>query len=54
MEKFSSEYFKKLATDIMFELTDQEVEELKVEFKALEEQVKILDEIDTEGVEEMV
>ncbi len=54
MEKFSSEYFKKLAKDIMFELTDQEVEELKVEFQALEQHVKVLDEIDTTNVEEMI
>lgn len=54
MEKFSSEYFRKLARDIMFDLTDEEVEDLKVEFKALEQQVELLDEIDTTNVEEMV
>lgn len=54
MEKYSAEYFRKLAHGIMFDVNDQEVEELKVEFKDLLEQIDVLDEINTEGVEEMV
>lgn len=54
MEQFSNAYFKKLANDIMFNINDQEAEELKDEFKTLLSQIDVLNEIDTEGVEEMV
>ncbi|MEG0506218.1 MAG: Asp-tRNA(Asn)/Glu-tRNA(Gln) amidotransferase subunit GatC [Longicatena sp.] len=54
METFSSEYFEKLAHDIMFEVSAQEVAELKEEFKVLCQQIDVLNEIDTEGVEEMI
>ena len=54
MEAFSTAYFKKLARDIMFDLNDQEVDELKSEFKELLTQIEVLNEIDTEGVEELV
>ena len=54
MEEFSAEYFKKLAHDIMFDLNDEEVSELKEEFKVLLQQIELLDGIDTEGVEEMI
>ena len=54
MENFSSEYFKKLANGIMFDISEQEAQELKEEFKVLMEQINVLNEIDTEGVEEMI
>ena len=54
MEKFSSDYFKKLANGIMFDISEQEAEELKEEFKVLTQQIEVLDEIDTDGVEEMI
>lgn len=54
MEHFSAEYFKKLAHGIMFDINEQEIEELKEEFKVLLEQIDVLDEINTEGVEEMI
>lgn len=54
MEAFSAEYFKKLAHDIMFDLSDQEISELQEEFKVLLQQIELLDSIDTEGVEEMI
>lgn len=54
MEKFSNEYFKKLAEDLMFRLSDEEIEQLKEDFKAVEKQVELFDEIDTENVEPMV
>lgn len=54
MENFSTEYFKKLANGIMFDINDQEAEELKEEFKVLLEQIDVLNEISTDGVEEMV
>lgn len=54
MEKFSSAYFKKLANDIMFDINEKEAEELKEEFQTLQKQIKMLQDINTEGVEEMV
>lgn len=54
MEKFSSEYFRKLAGDLKFELSDEEIEELKKDFIAVEKQVELFEAIDTDGVEPMV
>lgn len=54
METFSSAYFKKLAHDIMFDVNEQEISELQEEFKILLEQIDVLNEIQTAGVEEMV
>ena len=54
MEKYTTEYFKKLAHDIMFDISDQEADELKVQFAELLSQIEVLDEINTDGVEEMV
>lgn len=48
------EYFKKLANQLMFDLSDEEADELVDEFSTLEAQMKLLDAVDTEGVEEMV
>lgn len=54
MEKYSKEYFKSLANQIMFDLSDAEVEDLQEEFKDLTQQIALLDEINTDGVEPMV
>lgn len=54
MEKFSKEYFKHLARDIMFDISDEEVSQLQVEFASLTKQLEILDEINTDEVEPMV
>lgn len=54
MEKFSTEYFHKLANDLKFDLSDEEIEELKKDFVAVEEQVSLFEKVDTEGVETMV
>lgn len=54
MELYSKEYFKKLANQIMFDLSDQECEELQVEFKTMIKQMELLDKIDTTNVEPMV
>ncbi|MEG0823778.1 MAG: Asp-tRNA(Asn)/Glu-tRNA(Gln) amidotransferase subunit GatC [Erysipelotrichaceae bacterium] len=54
MEKLSKEYFKHLANDIMFDLSDQEVEELQEEFKTLMQQMELLNKIDTSEVEPMI
>lgn len=54
MEQFSSEYFKKLANQIMFDLSDGEIAELQEDFKTLLKQMELLEKIDTENVQEMV
>ena len=54
MEKFSTEYFRKLANDLRFDLSDQEIESLKKDFIEVEKQVTLFESIDTENVEEMV
>lgn len=54
MEKFSNEYFRKLANDLKFNLSDEEIESLKKDFVAVEKQVQLFEKIDTENVEPMV
>lgn len=54
MEDYSKEYFKKLANQIMFDLSDEEVSELQEDFKTLTKQMELLNDINTEGVEPMV
>lgn len=54
MEKFSTEYFHKLANDLKFDLSDEEIEELKKDFVAVEEQVSLFEKVDTDGGEPMV
>ena len=54
MEKFSTEYFRKLASDLKFSLTDEEIEALKKDFEAVEAQVHLFEQVDTEGVEPMI
>lgn len=54
MENMDQEYFKKLANQLMFDLSEQEIEELQKEFKILQEQISLLEKINTEDVEEMV
>ena len=47
MEKFSTEYFHKLANDLKFDLSDEEIEELKKDFVAVEKQVSLFEKVDT-------
>lgn len=54
MEKMDAAYFKKLANNLMFELNDQEANELVGEFETLTKQFALLEAIDTTGVEEMI
>ena len=53
-EENSKEYFKRLANQLMFDLNDEEAEDIVKEFETLEKQLKLLDEVNTEGVEPMV
>ena len=54
MEKFSNEYFHKLANDLKFDLSDDEINELKKDFIEVEKQVELFEKIDTTGEEPMV
>lgn len=54
MEKYSKEYFRKLANQIMFDLSDEEISELQEDFKTLTKQMELLDEINTDDVEPMI
>lgn len=47
-------YFKKLARQLMFDLSEEEVKDIIEEFETLTKQMELLDRIDTTGVEEMV
>lgn len=45
---------KELANRIMFDVNDEEAMNIIEDFKTFEKQLDILNEIDTEGVEEMI
>lgn len=47
-------YFKKLAHQLMFDLSDEEADSIVEEFTSLEKQMSLLEVIDTENVEEMI
>ncbi len=53
-ERKDAAYFKKLAEQLMFRLTDEEAEWIKKEFDTLMGQLDLLDAVDTEDTEEMV
>lgn len=46
--------YRKLANQLMFDLSDEEVVELDKEFETLLKQIDLLETVDTEGVEPMV
>lgn len=54
MNKYDKEFFRKLANQLMFDMTDEEIENVQAEFVVLEKQLELLETIDTEGVEEMI
>ncbi|MFV0382060.1 MAG: Asp-tRNA(Asn)/Glu-tRNA(Gln) amidotransferase subunit GatC [Breznakia sp.] len=54
MSEFNKAYFKKLANQIMFDLSDEEIIALQEDFTLLRKQITLLDTIDTENVETMV
>lgn len=54
METLDKSLLKKLANQLMFDVSDEEITELQKEFDKLSEQMELLDKIDTDGVEEMV
>lgn len=54
MEKHTPEYFKSLAKQLRFELTDSEAKNIADEFSVLIHQMNLLNTIDTENIEPMV
>lgn len=46
--------YKKLANQLMFDLTEEEIAHVEAEFQVLLKQIDLLDHIDTSDVEEMV
>lgn len=53
-ETNDKDYFKRLAQQLMFQLSDEEADDIVQEFLVLEQQLQHLDNINTDGVEEMV
>ena len=53
-EKKDAKYFKQLAHQLMFDLSDEEAENIVNEFDVLTKQMKLLDAVNTDGVEEMI
>lgn len=47
-------YMKQLANKLMFDITDQEAEEMVQEFKMLDRQLALLNDVDTTDVEPMI
>lgn len=54
MDKHSPQYFKHLALQLQFELTDTEAKDIAKEFTLLIDQMRLLEAIDTDHVEPMV
>lgn len=50
----NKEKIKELALDIMFEVTDEEAQDIENEFETLDKMLEFFDSIDTSNVEEMV
>ena len=48
------EYFQTLAKQLMFNISEEEAEQLQEEFVILQKQIALLERIDTENVKEMV
>lgn len=54
VKQLSKEKIKQLANHLMFDLSDQEMEDIQHEFATLLKQMELLNDIDTQGVEPMV
>ncbi len=53
-EKKDKAYFKNLANQCMFEFKEEELDKVGSAFEILEKQMKLIDEVDTTGVEPMI
>ncbi len=54
VKQLSKEKIKLLANHLMFDLSEQEINDIQHEFATLLKQMELLNDIDTEGVEPMV
>ncbi len=54
MNRYEPDYFKLLAKQLRFTLSDAEAADIADEFGVLLDQLNLLEKIDTEGVEEMI
>lgn len=50
----NKEKIKELALDIMFDVTDEEAQDIENEFVTLDKMLEFFDSINTDGVEEMI
>ena len=53
-EKKDREYFRKLAHQLMFDISDEESDGIVKEFGELETQMSLLDKVNTDDTEEMI
>ena len=53
-EKKDREYFRKLAHQLMFDISDEEADGIAKEFGELETQMSLLDQVNTDDTEEMI
>ena len=53
-EKKDREYFRKLAHQLMFDLSDEEADGIVKEFGELETQMSLLDQVNTDDTAEMI
>lgn len=53
-ENKNREYFKSLAEHLMFQLSDEEADTLTKDFEVLDQQIALLDKIDTSETTEMI
>ncbi|MFI3284393.1 MAG: Asp-tRNA(Asn)/Glu-tRNA(Gln) amidotransferase subunit GatC [Erysipelotrichaceae bacterium] len=51
---YDIDYYNSLAKQLMFELNDEEAEDVKKRFEVFFQQLELLEEIDTTGIEPMV
>lgn len=54
MSRLNKEEIEKLARNLMFSLEEKEIKDIQEEFDTLMKQLDLLEEIDTDGVEEMI
>lgn len=54
MEKYTATYFKSLAKQLRFELTELEAQDIVDEFAILIDQINLLNAIDTQDVKPMI
>lgn len=54
MKTYDTQYFKQLAHDLMFDISEAEAKDIQDEFKTLLLQIEAMAKIDTDDVSEMI